>query len=68
MSTEDVGGGQRGILLGRGYQDDLVASCTGDGDHTTTGLASEASSQCSVSHGASAGNYKPYLKLSRGQG
>lgn len=59
MSTEDVGSRQRGILVGRGYQDDFVAGCAGDGDCTSTGLALEASYQCSFSHGASAGDYRP---------
>ena len=59
MSTEDVACRQCGILVGRGYQDDFVAGCAGDGDHTSTGLASEASNQCSFSHGASAGDFRP---------
>lgn len=59
MSTEDVGSRQRDILIGRGYQDDFVAGGAGDGDHTSTGLASEASHQCSLSHGTSAGDSRP---------
>ena len=68
MSTEDVGSGQPDLLTGRGHQNDVVASCAGNGDHSATGLTSKASRQCSVPHGASAGNYKPIYMISRGWG
>ena len=57
LPTEDLDTGQHGILVGRGYQDDFVASCPGNRNHTPTGFASETSPQRSVPHGAIAGNF-----------
>ena len=60
-----MGIGQRGLLIGCRYQDDFIASGAGNGDHTATGVAFEASPQCSVSHGASTGDYKSNINFQR---